>query len=221
MKIRVISFAAAIALVAGAAHAATLVSYAGYGIALNSGETLVTDFSNPAALPTGFSLTGDAAFLTGTSGLGAAPSIGVGLRDAGQYLSVEAHQFEVLATPLLNEVSVYVGSIDTYNTLSFTFKDGTTQSFTGAELAAYVPGVADGNQLSPKANGRFTFDFSDPIDAIRFDSTGNSFEVADVAATLPASNAPEPAVWAMMLAGFATMGHALRRTRKTAHVTAA
>ena len=219
MKTHLISLAAALALVAGAAHAATQVGFVGYGAALNSGETLITDFSNPAALPTGYALSGDAAFLTGTSGSGAAPALSTLTRDPGQYLSVEGGQYEVLSTPLLDEVSVYIGSLDTYNTVTFSFQNGATQAFTGAQLATYVPTTANGDQQSGQTNGRFTFNFAAPIDAIRFDSSSNSFEIADVAG-IPAGGVPEPAVWAMMMLGFAGIGYALRGARKTARVAA-
>jgi hypothetical protein len=68
MKIHLTAAIATRALAAGAAQAASTISYAGYETAFSAGDSLVTDFSNPSALPTGFTLGGTAAFLTGTSG---------------------------------------------------------------------------------------------------------------------------------------------------------
>ena len=209
MKIHLLAAVAAGVLAAGAANATTTISYVGYGTALSAGETLVTDFSNPSALPTGFTLGGTAAFLTGTSGVGAAPATSATTRDLGQYLSVERNQYETLATPLIHEVSLYIGSVDWYNTVTFRFTDGSTQAYTGTQLAALVPSPANGDQQSKQTNGRYTFKFDAPINQVRLDSRGNSFEVADVAAVSP-SGVPEPATWTMMLVGFGLLGVVLR-----------
>jgi hypothetical protein len=209
----------ALTLGAGIARAATTVRYAGYGTALDPNETLVTDFSDPTALASGFTLLGTAAFLTGTSADGAAPAIGAASRDPGQYLSMEANEFETLTTPALKNISFYIGSLDAYNTLTFSFEDRSKQVFTGAQLADIAHGVADGDQQSGATNGRFTFIFGAPITQVRFDSSANSLEVANVAAVIPkgpgpgASAVPEPSTWAMMLIGLAGLGATLRRWR--------
>lgn len=209
MKIQLIAAIAAGALAAGGAKAATSISYVGYGTALSAGESLVTDFSNPSALPTGFTLGGTAAFLTGTSHLGAAPATSATTRDLGQYLSVEKGRHETLDTPLIGDVSLYIGSVDWYNSITFRFKDGTTETFTGSQLADLVPTTADGDRQSKQTNGRYTFKFDATINQLRFDSSSNSLEVADIAAVLP-SSVPEPATWAMMVTGFGLLGAVLR-----------
>jgi len=209
----------ALTLGAGIARAATTVRYTGYGTALDPGETLVTDFRDPTALPPGFTLLGTAAFLTGTSSEGAAPAIGATSRDPGQYLSMEANEFETLTTPALKNISFYIGSLDTYNTLTFIFENRSKQVFTGAQLANIAHGLADGDQQSSATNGRFTFIFGAPITQVRFDSSGNSLEVANVAAVIPKGAGPggfavpEPSAWAMILIGLAGLGATLRRWR--------
>jgi hypothetical protein len=211
MKIRLIAAVAACTVAGGVAQAATSISYVGYGTALSAGETLVTDFSNPNVLPPGFTLAGTAAFLTGTSSVGAAPATSAATRDPGQYLSVEAGQYETLAAPQIDDLSLYIGSVDGYNTLTFSLKDGSTQVYTGTQLASLVPTNPDGDQQSKQTNGRYTFKFDTPVTQIRFDSSSNSFEIADVAAVVP-SGVPEPATWAMMLVGFGLLGAVLRAT---------
>jgi len=218
-----LAIGAAIALTSsvGAAHGATIVSYAGYGTALDRGETLVTDFRDPTALPAGFTLGGTAAFLTGTSSVGAAPAIGAASRDPNQYLCVEANEFETLATPALKNISIYIGSLDVYNTLIFSFENGSKQVFTGVQLANIAHSVANGDQQSSATNGRYTFIFDAPINEIRFSSGGYSLEVADVAAVIPGgvargAAAPEPSTWAMMLLGLGALGATRRRRRPAA-----
>lgn len=211
-SIGVASFVGLCAL-AGGAQASTTISFTGYGVALPGGETLVTDFSNPASLPSGYSLSGDGTFMTGSDSSGAAPAFSDSTRDAGQYLSVQGGEYEILSTPALNEISMYVGSLDAYNTVTFTFADGGTQSFTGSQLAAYVPapGSADGDQQGISTNGRFTFTFDNAVDSVRFDSSQNSFEIASIAAP---GGVPEPATWAVMLLGLFGLGSAVRTRRK-------
>jgi hypothetical protein len=196
------------------------VTYVPYGTALNRGEQLITSFSDPAVLPTGFGLSGTATFQTGSSGVWAAPAFGASTFDTGQYLNVGKGQYEILSTPALHELSMYVGSLDAYNKLTFFFQTGGSISFTGGDLAALANAVDNGDRVSGQSNGRFTFTFSSPVTSVGFYSSGYSFEVANVAATWqgPAFSGaiPEPSVWAMMLAGIGAAGATLRRRRRLA-----
>jgi hypothetical protein len=218
------AFAATFGIVGGAAHATTALmdnglpqyvtaSYMGYGAALNPGETLITNFSSPTSLPTGYALSGDAAFLTGTSNAGAAPAMSATTVDTGKYLSVEAGKSETLTTLPITEASIYVGSLDSWNTLSFTFDNGITESFTGTQLGAVIPATAAGDRQSAGNNGRFTFDFSVPVTDITFASSTNSFEIANVATTQP-GGVPEPDAWALMLIGVGALGMTMRSRRR-------
>ncbi len=203
MKLSALAAAAALALTAGSAWAG--VTFISYGVALPPGESLVTDFNSPLAA--GYTMNGTASLLTGTSGNGAAPAYSATTSDPGQYLSVLGGKFETFTTPLVHDVSVYIGSLDNYNTITFTGPGGST-TYTGADLAAFS-GADNGNQTAANTNGRFVFSFAQAIDQITFSSSSNSFEIADLAAAVP-----EPASWALMLIGFGALGAGVRSRRR-------
>ncbi len=182
-----------------AGHAA--VTFTSYGVALPSGEHLVTDFSTSAGLTGGNLVTG------AVSGQYAAPAFSGSTFDTAQYLEVPGGQSATLTFAPVKELSIYVGSLDAYNTLTFGGPGGTT--IDGSQLGV-ISGAADGNQTAADTNGRFTFTFSAPVTSITFSSTQNAFEVADVAAV------PEPATWALMLIGAGLMGGTLRASRRRA-----
>ncbi len=210
--------AAAAALLAGSASAATSITFAGYQTPLNAGETLVTNFDSPVSTAMGYHLSGDAAFLTGSSGDGAAPAFSAITRDPTQYLSIEGGQSESLTTPSLGEISFYIGSLDSYNSITFTLKGGLTETYNGTQIAALaVPtAVANGDQQSGNTNGRYSFSFDKPITGVTLASSGNSFEISNIGA----SAVPEPATWAMMLVGFGGLGGMLRASRRKGLVAA-
>lgn len=107
----------------------------------------------------------------------------------------------------LGRFSLYWGSIDLYNTLSFLKADGTlVRSFTGFDFPP-----ANGNQPANTTNRRITFGFSqaDAITQVKFQSSQNAFEFD----TLAIAAVPEPASWAMLIAGFGLVGATLRRRR--------
>jgi hypothetical protein len=115
-------------------------------------------------------------------------------------------------------ISVYIGSLDSYNTI--VFFDGATQvaSYTGTQLTSLTTAVDNQAQVgqanSSLSNGRFYFTFSSPVTSIEFVSSSNSFEIAQVADI--ATGVPEPSSWAMMLIGFAGLGFAGYRRAKEA-----
>jgi hypothetical protein len=119
-----------------------------------------------------------------------------------------------LDTPNLRVISFYWGSIDRYNKVEVLDKDGNVlHTVNGGDFSA-----ADGNQLVPGTNRRvfFTAAPGTPISGLRLTSTGIAFEFDDFAA----SAVPEPATWAMMIAGFGLVGVASRRRRTLAHASA-
>lgn len=184
-----------------ATHAA--VSFSSYGVATPPGETLITDFSTAAGLSGGGNLVAGS-----VSGQYAAPAFSPTTSDTSQYLEVPGGQSETLtlAHPA-QELSIYVGSLDSYNTLAFGGAGAVT--YTGAQLGV-ASGAADGNQTADNTNGRFTFTFSAPVDSITFSSGANAFEVADVAGV---AGVPEPATWALMLIGAGLLGGVARGSR--------
>src|SRR5580765_8432282 len=122
------------------------------------GETMVMDFDNPLAA--GYSMTwSNAGIYQGALVPGiAAPPLG----DATKYLSVYTGGIATLNAPgTLNSLSVYLGSIDSYNTITFNGKNGFSQSFSGSQL--YAP--ANGDQFDASTNRRLYFTF-DPADFV-------------------------------------------------------
>ncbi|QDZ08007.1 PEP-CTERM sorting domain-containing protein [Sphingomonas panacisoli] len=160
----------------------------------------------------------DATGLTGTNfqikvppadGNGAPPANSI--PSGTPYLSVLAggSATYTFATPV-SSFQFDWGSIDAYNTLTI---NGTSQ-------AIVVPGSnfinpANGDQGADATNGRFTVTGTEGelFTSVTFSSTGNSFEVDNLAVR---SAVPEPATWAMMLLGFGSLGVAIRRKPKPA-----
>ncbi len=103
-----------------------------------------------------------------------------------------------------HHVSVYIGSLDDYNTISFfTGLSVPYSSFTGQDLANMTTAMVGGSQQSSDSNGMFTFNFASAVDSIKFSSSQNAFEVASVS-----GGVPEASTWAMLLSGFAFLGFA-------------
>lgn len=108
------------------------------------------------------------------------------------------------------------GSVDSYNTLSFTDALGNLlgagYTFTGTDIAALIPAPANGDQVSPNTNPVVLFTFADPtvVGGMQLTSNGtNAFEIDNIAI----NPVPEPATWAMMLFGFGAVGYSMRRRR--------
>ena len=195
-------------LSAGAANAAITFTSAPFDAALAPGQTLKVTFDAPNA--PGYVLTGTGAVYTGsTPGIAAAPA-----GDVSKYLAVLSGKTATLSTPLISAMSVYIGSIDTYNSIVFKGPDGFSKTFGGSALVA----SANGNQTAAGTNRRFYFDFgSQKINKIEFKSTGNSFEFDNIAT---AAAVPEPATWAMLITGFGLVGMSMRRRNRIATVSA-
>ena len=172
-----------------------------------AGEKVVT-FDLAAPLPAGVTVTGGS-LLTGTSGSGAQPFGS----DGSQYLSVlGGQQAEIRDTIAAgyNIISFYLGSIDTYNTVSVLDTAGAViASFTGS---AFLGGPS-GNQSLPQTNRLITLSRDSgeaAFGGLRVQSSQNSAEVENVRF---ASAVPEPATWMLMLAGFGVVGFSMRRRR--------
>jgi hypothetical protein len=196
---------AALACLALAGSAAASVSFIGYGTALPPGETTITDFATLAGE------TGSASLFTGSQGgVSAAPAYSASTFDIASYLSVLGGESATLTFQPSREISIYIGSLDSYNTL--TFAGPGAASFTGGQLAAATTALDNGDQTASSSNGRFIFDFSAPVTSVTFSSTTNSFEVASVAGI----GVPESAAWALMLVGIGGVGGALRSRRDAA-----
>lgn len=205
-----ILLASAAIMAFAATHASASVSFTPFGTSLPTGETLFTDFD--AGLPAGSIGTG-ALFNGSVSGVSAAPAIGPGVRDGSQYLTLTAGTAESFSFKSTREVSVYIGSLDSYNSVTLTGPDGFSQTLSGSELAAYIPTTAGGDQEGSGNNGRFVINSNHSITGLTLASSGNSLEVSNIATT---PGVPEPASWAMMFVGLGLIGVMTRQRRLAA-----
>ena len=207
---RLLPATAAVLLLAPAAHAVSFVKVP-YG-SLAPGELLAVTFDAPAA--PGFTVSGNAGVYSGAAGL--IPGIARPLPgNSSLYMSVRRTPLEtaIIDTPLLRSLAFDLGSLDPTNRVQFFGPSGLVASFTGAQLA--LPGMANGSGTDPNANARFRFDFgTTPVNRVVFTSGQNSFEFDNVGAGV----VPEPATWAMLIAGFGLVGLALRRRRRDGEV---
>ena len=203
-----VAVAAFLAAGASAAQAGVIFSSVAYDAAPSPGEVMVVDFDHANAA--GYSMTWSGAGLYQgplVSGI-AAPPYG----DSSKYLSVLTGGSATLTAPgVMQTMSVYLGSIDDYNMITFKGQGGFTESFTGTQLDP----LANGDQSIPATNRRFefTFDPNDLINQVIFSSSGNSFEFDNIAVNDPPAPIPEPVTLSLFAAGLA--GVAGLRRRKT------
>lgn len=174
-----------------------------------AGQSYVVTFDSAAAA--GYTWSGNLTTATGSDSNAASPS-----DDGSRYGYVSSAlnpNWALLSTPDLQSISFYWGSIDTYNTLEVLGAGGSLL----LTLSGNTPGIGvppiDGDQHVNRTNRRIfiTADAGEVITGLRFTSTGVAFEFDDFAAT--AAAVPEPATWAMLIAGFGLVGFAARRRR--------
>ncbi|WP_445193346.1 Npun_F0296 family exosortase-dependent surface protein [Sphingomonas sp. Tas61C01] len=199
---------------AGPAYAASVVTTPGSTTSFAPTPGLVVDFNS--GVPASFALT-----TSGTAGIvqGNSPTFYAqpAYSDGSRYLAVQAGASATLQGAVgYNSVSFFLGSIDTFNSVSLLDTAGNLiQSFSGSDFI--IP--ANGNQSLPLTNRRVTITrgaLEAQIGGIRFASRQNALEVDNVVFAVP-----EPTTWAMMFVGFGMMGASMRyRRRSTKFVTA-
>jgi hypothetical protein len=178
-----------------------------------AGQTVAVTFDGPNASfvneDTSALVTGG--IFNGTSGIAAAP-----LGDTSDYEAIQQGAVTFSFTKPIDSLSVYLGSIDQYNTITITEKSGTT-TYAGTGFTSAF-GVTDfGSQTDPNANLRAYFTFTPgDFESITFSSSQTAFEFDNIAV----GGVPEPAAWALMLVGFGGLGAALRFRRSTAAIAA-
>ncbi len=182
------------------------------------GQTLVVTFDGPNAA--GYTWSGGLATSPVSISGAAMPAVGPGgTASAFGYVSSAINpNSATLSTPNLSSISFYWGSIDTYNFVDVLGAGGATIfSIAGGQLPP-----SNGNQGLPSTNRRVNFvaGAGEVITGLRLSSTGVAFEFDNFAATEvldPGGGAvPEPATWAMLLAGFGLVGVSARRRRTLA-----
>ena len=200
--------AAAILAFAGSAHAAVTFTSTPYDAGTPAGESMIDNFSDPIAA--GYTLSG------GTLETGSHYNAATPAGDTTQYLAAigPSDTATLTSAKLLNALSVYVGSLDSYNFITFSGPSGFSETLTGSQLTPATltnpTGTPTGDQFSGDTNRLFTFDFAaDPINEVQFGSNGVSLEFDNISAKA-ISAAPEPASWALMIVGVGLIGGALR-----------
>ena len=115
---------------------------------------------------------------------------------------------------ILSSLSVYLGSIDSYNMITFRGEDGFSQSIGGDLLTS----PADGDQSDAEDNLRvfFNFDPQDLVDQVIFSSSGNSFEFDNIAVNDPPAPVPEPITMSLFAIGLAGAAALHRRKQQMA-----
>ena len=114
----------------------------------------------------------------------------------------------------MRSLSVYLGSLDDYNSITFKGENGFSETFDGDDLNS----PANGNQQAGSTNRRyyFTFDPSELINQVIFTSSGNSFEFDNIAVNDPPAQVPEPVTLSLFAAGLAGVAGLRRRKVVTA-----
>jgi hypothetical protein len=197
----------ALALVwAGSAQAATTITYNAGSGTLPTGVTVFQNFDSfvpGAAIGTNaFAVSNDIPNIQARPAFGSVNNYGVVL--AGGSYSVSFGPSNIF--------SFVLGSLDTFNSLTLRYANGSSSTYTGGAIVN-DPTFDSGNRTSAETNGVVTYRVGagdSLITGATFTSTGMSFEFDNLAAV------PEPAAWGMMILGFGLVGGVLRRRPKLA-----
>jgi hypothetical protein len=196
------------------ASAATTVSFNGGSGALPAGVTVFQDFEALAGGTPGASI-GPNAFVYNDSigGASARPAYG----STGNFATVLTGGSYGVDFAATDTFAFVLGSLDTYNTLTLKYADGSSQAYVGGQIINDLT-FPSGNQVSGETNGvvSYTVTSGPKITGAVFTSSANSFEFDNLAA----GAVPEPATWAMMIGGFGLIGAASRRRARAATVLA-
>ena len=198
--------ALAVAAVAVPAQAAPTITFAPGSAVSLPGTAVIQNFDSIAA---GASIgTGANVFAGSVDGVAARPAFG----STGNFAAVQGPNgaYTINFGPA-RLFAFTLGSLDTYNSLTLLFSNSTSITYQGGQI---INGLSfpSGSQISGESNGQVLFaaQSGDPdIVGATFSSTENSFEFDNIAT----GAVPEPATWAMMIAGFGLVGSTLRRRR--------
>jgi hypothetical protein len=198
------------ATVAVPASAVTTVSYAGGSGALPADATVIQDFESFASGTPGAAIGPNAFVYDGSvGGQSARPAFG----STGNFATVLTGGSYSISFGPTYLLSLVIGSLDTYNGLTLSYEDGSSQLYSGGQIINDLT-FPSGNQISGETNGVVAYRvISGPrLTGATFTSSANSFEFDNIAT----GAVPEPATWAMMIGGLGLVGgFARRRARIT------
>ncbi len=190
-------------------------------------ENALVTFDAPMHSGVTNTVSGSAGVYTGTSNVAAAPVGDTGAYQALGTGGASLFDFRTYFTgKQVRSLSVYVGSVDTYNFIDVLDSSlNTIGTISGSQL----PGN-NGDQGASITNRRLYINFAttENVGGLRFRSDGVAFEYDTIGASSaiftlppgnpttppvlpPATSVPEPAAWALMIAGFVMTGFASRR----------
>ena len=131
--------------------------------------------------------------------------------DLTHYEAAQSGNPFIITGPELSSLSLYIGSLDTYNAITFKGAGGFSQTINGLTLGA----PANGDITNALTNRQFFFHFDagDRVNQVIFTTGQPAFEFDNIYARV--AGVPEPAVWTMLIMGFGTIGFMLRRQRET------
>ncbi|HTI31335.1 MAG TPA: PEPxxWA-CTERM sorting domain-containing protein [Sphingomonas sp.] len=203
----------ALGALASTANAATMVQFNAGTAPIQGNLSILQNFDGLAA---GSSLgTNASVFSDSVSGIAARPAY----NSTGNFGAVTTGGSYSVNFGPTNVFGFALGSLDTYNSLTLTYADGSTSTYDGGQIIRDMS-FPSGDQISGDTNGRVLFRVtgnSPRIVGATFGSSGNSFEFDDL---VVAGVVPEPAVWGLMIAGFGAVGFSRRRRTAVRTVTA-
>ena len=203
----------AIGSLASAANAVTMVNYHAGSAPIQGNLTVFQDFEGLAA---GSSLgTNASVFADSVGGVAARPAF----NSTGNFGAVTTDGSYTVNFGATRAFGFAVGSLDTYNSLTLFYDDGTSTTYNGGQIIRDLA-FPSGDQVSGETNGRVVYRVtgnSPRIVGATFGSYGNSFEFDDL---VVGGVVPEPAVWALMIVGFGAVGFSRRRRGAVQTVTA-
>ena len=190
------------------ASATTTVSFTGGSGALPAGMTVFQDFEGYAAGTPGATIGTNASVYSGSTGDAARPAFG----STGNFASVRTNGSYSVSFAATDTFAFVLGSLDTYNTLTLHYANGSSQDYIGGQIINDLT-FPSGNQISGETNGVVAYKVTSgpKLTGATFTSSANSFEFDNLAA----GAVPEPATWAMMIGGFGFVGAAARRRAAT------
>jgi hypothetical protein len=186
----------------------------GQGLESSVGGTTLFDLNGTISVPAGVTIghTGDDKIVSSSL----ANSFQAPSGDTSKYLAIGINNQpgSVSISGLnLTYLGFYWGSIDSYNTVTLTLSDGSTQTFTGCGILSPAPCVQNSGQdqyVNFKVLGL------GDITGISLSSTFAALEVdnfAVIGQTSSTPPVPEASTWFMMILGFLSVGFVAYRRK--------